>query len=216
MSTRAPRRTNVQSRRAAGGQPCTIHILDGAEAMPFVTLDNLPIVVRALALSGALIVVEYDETWQRLAFYRQGKWIPRRPIENVLEEEDDDDEHESEGLDSGADGEPASSAEALAEPDGESPRSAGKYEEETSEGRSHGSVSIARGAGWVGTLSVPTTDGSGIVFVKFERYGALPVGYDSATEGDFSVPDTEIDAVLLLLQSLVAQARRDGVLAPLP
>jgi len=57
-------------------QRLTIHVLDDAEELPFVTLDSLPAVVRALASFRTVIVVEYDSESERLKFYRQREWLP--------------------------------------------------------------------------------------------------------------------------------------------
>ena len=53
----------------------SIHVLDGAQALPFVALDNLPVVTRTLTSVGSVVVVEYDDEWQRLTFYRQDAWL---------------------------------------------------------------------------------------------------------------------------------------------
>jgi hypothetical protein len=52
------------------------------------------------------------------------------------------------------------------------------------------------------------------VFVRIERRGALPDGYLGSEESaGFSVPVQELDAVLTALTGVIAQARRDGVVA---
>jgi hypothetical protein len=52
------------------------------------------------------------------------------------------------------------------------------------------------------------------VFVRIERRGPLPKGYRGAEESaGFSVPVQELDAVMAALTGVIAQARRDGVVA---
>ena len=86
------------------------------------------------------------------------------------------------------------------------------YEDEGSERRALGSVSVAEDARWSGTLTVPTPR-RGVMFVHFEREGILPAGYRGGEErAFFSAPVDEADALLTLLSGLVAQARRDAVL----
>jgi hypothetical protein len=59
---------------------------------------------------------------------------------------------------------------------------------------------------------VPVPDLS-IVFLQLRRHGAPPDGYGAGEEvADFSVPVSEVDAILTLLGGIVTQARRDGVL----
>ena len=53
----------------------SIHVLDGAQALPFLALDSLPVVARTLTSVGSVVVVEYDDVWQRLTFYRQDAWL---------------------------------------------------------------------------------------------------------------------------------------------
>ena len=70
--TPLPQRPNS---RLGNGDLLSIHVLDGAQALPFVALDNLPVVTRTLTSVGSVVVVEYDDVWQRLTFYRQDAWL---------------------------------------------------------------------------------------------------------------------------------------------
>lgn len=93
------------------------------------------------------------------------------------------------------------------------------YEDEGSERRSLGAVSVGANAWWSASLTVPAgesgADGD-IVFLRFERHGAQPAGYRGGTQADLSVPRSEVDAFVTLLGGLVDQARHDAVLAPRP
>lgn len=94
-----------------------------------------------------------------------------------------------------------------------------EYEDEGSERRSLGAVSVGAGAWWSASLTVPADEPSSdaeAVFLRVERRGAQPVRYRGGTQADFSVPRSEIDAFVRLLAGLVEQARRDGVLASRP
>ena len=85
----------------------------------------------------------------------------------------------------------------------------GAYEDEASERRSMGSVSIRRSTWWFGTLSVPISDSSSAL-IALERHGPdNQVGMDA----EIVVPVAEVDALVTLLSGLRDQARRDGVLS---
>lgn len=94
-----------------------------------------------------------------------------------------------------------------------------EYEDEGSERRSLGAVSVGVGAWWSASLTVPadepSTDGEA-VFLRFERRGTQPAGYRGGTQADFSVPRSEVEAFVTLLAGLIEQARQDGVLARRP
>lgn len=70
--TLLPQRPNP---RPGYGDLVSIHVLDGAQVLPFLALDNLPVVTRTLTSVGSVVVVEYDDVWQRLTFYRQDAWL---------------------------------------------------------------------------------------------------------------------------------------------
>ena len=54
----------------------------------------------------------------------------------------------------------------------------------------------------------------GVAFVDLERRGELPVGYRGGEErAQLALPVRELDALVALLAGVVAQARRDGVVA---
>lgn len=92
-----------------------------------------------------------------------------------------------------------------------------EYEDEGSERRSLGAVSVGAAAWWSATLTVPQTESGAdgdVVFVRFRRHGETPAGYHGTTEVDFTVPRSEVDAFVTLLSGLVEQARRDAVLPP--
>ena len=89
---------------------------------------------------------------------------------------------------------------------------AAAYEEEGSERRTLGSVSVAADAWWSATLTVPMLDGD-TALLAIERHGLPPDGYRGSSErAEFSVPRWEVDAVVALLAGVVANARRDGVI----
>ena len=90
-----------------------------------------------------------------------------------------------------------------------------EYEDEGSERRSLGAVSVGAGAWWSATLTAPQAESGAdgeVVFVHFRRHGETPAGYHGTTEVDFTVPRSEVDAFVTLLSGLVEQARRDAVL----
>ena len=88
------------------------------------------------------------------------------------------------------------------------------YESEGSEHRTLGSVSVADDARWTATLTVPIPERN-VAFVDLERRGRLPVGYRGSQESaHLSLPVGELDALLVLLAGVTAQARVDGVLSP--
>jgi hypothetical protein len=92
-----------------------------------------------------------------------------------------------------------------------------EYEDEGSERRSLGAISVGVSAWWSASLTVPKgesgVDGD-VVFLHFKRHGELPHESRASTEADFSLPRSEVDAFVKLLAGLVEQARQDNVLAP--
>ena len=92
-----------------------------------------------------------------------------------------------------------------------------EYEDEGSERRSRGAVSVGAAAWWSASLTLPASESGvdgDVVFLHFKRHGETPAGYHGSTEVDFSVPRSEVDAFVTLLSGLVEQARQDAVLAP--
>ena len=86
------------------------------------------------------------------------------------------------------------------------------YEDEGSTRAGAGSVAVSRTARWMATLSVPLPNGN-VAFLHLERRGPLPDGYRGSEESAlFSMPATEVDAVLAAIAGVVSQVRRDGVL----
>lgn len=82
------------------------------------------------------------------------------------------------------------------------------------EQRSLGSFAVAADARWLATLTVPISSGR-VAFLHLARRGALPADYLGGEEDvAFSVPLDEVDAVLAILNGIVAQAREDRVLPP--
>ena len=93
---------------------------------------------------------------------------------------------------------------------------AARYEPEGSERRTLGSISVAPDAHWAATLTVPIP-GERVAFIHVERHGPLPADYSGSEEvAAFSVPVTEIEALLAVLSGVAAHARRDGGLPSLP
>jgi hypothetical protein len=88
----------------------------------------------------------------------------------------------------------------------------GPYESEGNERVSKGSITLPSGDSWFAKLVVP---------MNGEESALLTVWRDAAgpslvpDEASLVVPRGEADALLLLLQGLFDQARRDGVLPPL-
>jgi hypothetical protein len=186
----APLRVRERSRSEPIAHVLAADVLEGAEEMQSVPADALAAVVQAMELAGRALVLGYDGEAQRLIYYSQRKRIPcRAPSADVATA-------------------PASPAAAA--------RAGGvAYENESSERRSTGSVSVAPGEWWSAVLSAPITDG-GTLFLQLERRGAVPASYRGATDAELSLPEGEIDAVIALLQGVVAQARQDGVLPVAP
>jgi hypothetical protein len=90
---------------------------------------------------------------------------------------------------------------------------AGGYEDEGSERSAIGSAIVTADSRWTATLTVPLPHADA-VFLKIERQGPLPDGYRGAQESaGWSMPVRELDAALEALTGVVAQARRDGVVA---
>lgn len=92
-----------------------------------------------------------------------------------------------------------------------------EYEDEGSERRSLGAISVGVSAWWSASLTVPESESGAdrdVVFLHFERHGARPHESRTSTEADFSLPRSEVDAFVRLFAGLVEQARRDNVLAP--
>lgn len=86
-----------------------------------------------------------------------------------------------------------------------------RYEDEGSACEARGAVSVRGGAWWSAALSVPV-GAADDALVRLTRHGAG--GQSAAAERiDLRVSASELDAVIALLAGVVAQARRDAVLA---
>ena len=89
---------------------------------------------------------------------------------------------------------------------------AAEYEAGHSERQATGWVAVGQESRWAATLAVPMT-GDQSALVTIEREGPTPAGAPAVSEVTLVVPPGEFDALLTLLRGIVAQARRDGVLA---
>ena len=90
-----------------------------------------------------------------------------------------------------------------------------RYDDEGSEARSLGSVSVGAEAWWSVALSVPgraSDPARDTVLVRLERHGPPPSEGRGHGDMELVLPSLEIDALVTLLAGVVAQARRDGVL----
>jgi hypothetical protein len=85
------------------------------------------------------------------------------------------------------------------------------YEPEHGERQVSGSVKVASDVRWFGTLAVPLT-GDQSLLVTIERDGPVAPGAPAVHNLDLVIPPGEAEAVVTLLQGLVEQAKRDGVL----
>jgi hypothetical protein len=85
------------------------------------------------------------------------------------------------------------------------------YEPEHSERQVTGSVAVGQASRWVATLAVPMT-GDQSALLTFEREGPLPAGAPAVEQVMLVIPPGEADAVLMLLQGIIAHARRNGVM----
>jgi len=74
-----------------------------------------------------------------------------------------------------------------------------------------GSVAVGGKSWWLATLSVAMT-GDQAVLLTVERDGPAPTAGPVMDQVTLVIPLGEVDAVLTLLQGIVAQARLDGVL----
>lgn len=180
------------------GGSAWIDLFEASREMRFVALERLPEVARALAAAGWVVMAMYEEVDGALAF---------RAVERRL--------RCPAGVRGGSDEETAGDEES-GEGEGDESRVAHVYEDESSERRSSGSVSVGAGAWWSATLSVPVERGAPRAYVRLARHG---VGGTRPEDGgeeseDFAVPASEVDAVLVLLGGVVRQARRNGVLPP--
>jgi hypothetical protein len=106
-------------------------------------------------------------------------------------------------------------ADNLRPPGGSAPRrnlaGTAEYEPEHSERQVSGSVAVGTDCRWLGSLAVPMT-GEQSALVTIEREGPTPPGAPVATRVELVIPPGELDAVLVLLRGLIAQARGDRVL----
>jgi len=94
------------------------------------------------------------------------------------------------------------------------------YEDEGSTRESRGAVTLPGGAWWSAVLRVPLdaparTDPSRVQ-IQLARHAA-PGDVEGPADGvELLLPVAEVDGVVRLLAGVVAQARRDAVLPPLP
>lgn len=89
----------------------------------------------------------------------------------------------------------------------------GRYDDEGSERSATGSAGVTADSRWTATLTVPLP-GADVVFLRIERQGPRPEGYRGAEESaGWSMPVGELEVVMEALAGVIAQARRDGVLA---
>jgi hypothetical protein len=223
MPRRSPRSETLPLRVRERLQPdsVTIHILDGAKRLGFVSVDDLPLVLRVLKQAGFVLVLGYDGETQRVVYYAQRMRLhdmmrggapvaeqPRRDRRLDRTSETAGQEVAGESVAPGSSPLTCSvggSATAL------------DYEDEGSERLSLGSVAVEDGSWWSAALTVPEGDahsgrGRGTLFLRLARHGSPPSDYRGEVEMELSVPGAEADAVVALLAGVVDQARRDGVL----
>jgi hypothetical protein len=207
MNPSASSREDVESHRGARALRPTIQALEYVEKMPFVTLDSLPAVVRALAPSGIIVALGYEETQQQLTFYRLEEWmLCVQWDEGKLSEQSAVSRREPSGVGSDAHVVPHTSEDNGMEPGRQSPR----YDKETSDRIARGSVMLSRDTLWAAELAVSTTgDQSALLII--ERHG--PGREIGSQDAAIAIPPGEVDAVQTLLTGIIAQARRDGVLS---
>jgi hypothetical protein len=179
----------------ARGLPADVDLFDVAEEMPFVTFETLPMVARALAAAGWVVLVGQEGRSERPTFRGVARRI--RCLEERGEGQRED------GADVGGVGRPVVDRAGA----GRRP----VYQDEASERRTRGAVPLASGGRLTATLSVPVEPGIPLAYVQMSRRVPGESGEESA---DFVIPAAEMDAALVLLEGVVAQARRDGVLPP--
>jgi hypothetical protein len=88
-----------------------------------------------------------------------------------------------------------------------------RYDKETSDRISRGSVMLSRDTLWTAELAVPTT-GDQTALLIIERHG--PERGIGPQDAAIAIPSGEIDALQTLLSGIIAQARQDGVLSDNP
>lgn len=216
----------------AGGRgvPAEIDLLDVGGEMRFVTLEALPVVARALAVAGWVVIVGHEEGSERLAFRGAARRLrcaaggaedsggaedagdsggtgAKAEVErdDALVPEMEESATREEGAGDGSGGDVGAGGRAGAARASRRP----VYQDEMSERRARGAVTLSSGGWWTATLSVPVEAGAPLTYVRMERCVA-----GEEESADFAVPAAEVDAVLVLLEGVVAQARRDGVLPP--
>lgn len=178
------------------GISAEIDLFDVAEELRFVTFETLPAVARALAVAGWVVVVGGDDGRSEHPTFR-GVARRIRHSAGSGEERGDESDPDRGSARSGA-GEAGASWRPV-------------YQDELSERRARGAVPLDSGGWLTATLSVPVEPGTPLAYVQMERRVPGESGEESA---DFVIPAAEMDAALVLLEGVVAQARRDGVLPP--
>jgi hypothetical protein len=86
-----------------------------------------------------------------------------------------------------------------------------RYERDGSDCRAYGSVSIGDGAWWSAELVVSMTREQSAL-LTIERQGPLPEGIPVGGRASLVVCPGEADAIVCLLNGIVAQAHCDGIL----
>lgn len=81
-----------------------------------------------------------------------------------------------------------------------------EYEDETNVRSARGNVTVADGVRWLGEVVVPMVGERALIQVERRPEGTGP------SDATLAVLFDEIDAVLTVLEGVVAQARRTGVL----
>jgi hypothetical protein len=85
------------------------------------------------------------------------------------------------------------------------------YEDEGSTREARGAVAVAPDAWWTVVLTAQV-DADDTVMLRLERRGGRPDRAGTDRSLTFALPGGELDAVLVLLAGVTAQARRDAVL----
>jgi hypothetical protein len=198
------------------------HLLDAATEVGLVSVDSLPLVVRALQQVGHLVVLRYDSEGDRLVYYTRPARLGKPEYGGDATASDESPRDAALGLVPDAAGqrdEIETAAHSSFRPIPASGSRAGSlgYEHEGSERQALGSITVEGGSWWSAALSVPEGDvgtGRDTLFLRLQRHGSPPVDYRGSVEAELTLPLSEIDAVVRLVAGIVDQARRDGVLTP--
>ena len=195
--TRVPLRVRERARPEA----LDVDVLFGARELRSLRAEELPSIVQALEGAGHVVIARFDADRQAVVYYAQAATLRAQPPAPR----------------------PASRAERGGRAGAERSRTTGapasvhRYENEGSHRVSRGSVSVARDAWWSVDLAATESDAGDpgdAVLLRIERHGPSRVGPYGPIEADLAAPAGEMDALIVLLTSVVDQARRDGVLRP--